>query len=898
MGAIQAPVRGAEGPMAGVFLPPQPSLVESFAASELARYLKAATSWQCTVREGAQGGPEAVRFWVGTAEPERLRRAGFPLTRAGKPMEGLVADGVYISADGPDVLLVGKAPRGPLNAVYTFLETRIGIHWPEPGEEFIPAAVMPTFDGFERVSNPAFPYRGVAIHARCGDAFFAKLIDWLAKNRLNGFQVFCAHYDQLRPKALPEILKRGLYPNIGGHSRGFFFPAGRYYRDHPGYFALVGGQRQEHTQLCYSNLASVPEYAANVVAYVRERPEIGMVGLWPEDGYGFCECDLCKARSPTDVILSYVNELASAIHRELPELRCEFLSYIHYTVPPLTVKPLPGVVPTYCEYWSRNQFHPITADLSGNRTCRSQLDAWIAAAEEVTLFSYYGDDCIKRFLYNPVMDVIVADFRHYQAAGLKGHFLLLTNPESWWSNAPHLYAYAKAVWDPRVTVSQVERDYYESLYQAAARAMLAHARACRALFDLKTAQGPTGEEVLFGFHFPAFEVGRDAETRQQVAAAMAGIQEALQRAREAGPRPAVLARIAKLESDAEFVRGVIMAAYEARCAAATGSQEHRDRAIDLVERTLALDVIANDDAGGYRSANNSLCRMATAAAGLDGGAIEVPGGFGFGVVARPGRSWSREGAGTLRELPDRLKGTVLAYTYGLGGRSPRLVELTGPRGSVVSVAAERPPEGDAGWLAKAGLTGTGEVVTVATPAGDLALPVYRRDLTTDGKVALGPGLAAGAPAEAVWLAFVTPPQEYVAIPPTPVGASHVGLLKSGDWLQIRFPVPAVRPAEFVCRLGNVVAYNGRGKSYRLVVRADSATGPLAFEGPTITKDEDWNKANATPIALTGVLTDTHVRQGYIDLYLSGIVEGDGWTLYRHDPATGRRIVAVEYPATP
>lgn len=84
-----------------------------------------------------------------------------------------------------------------------------------------------------------------------------------------------------------------------------------------------------------------------------------MASLWPSDGYGFCECERCQARPPTDTILSYVNAVTREVTAAVPGTETEFLSYIHYTVPPRDVKPLPEVVPTYCEYWSRSQFHPI-----------------------------------------------------------------------------------------------------------------------------------------------------------------------------------------------------------------------------------------------------------------------------------------------------------------------------------------------------------------------------------------------------------------------------------------------------------------------------------------------------------------------------------------------------------
>ena len=110
-------------------------------------------------------------------------------------------------------------------------------------------------------------------------------------------------------------------------------------------------------------------------------------------------------------------------------MKVEFLSYIHYTVPPENVKPLPYVIPTYCEYWARNQFHPITDDRASNANCRRQLEQWVKMSNEATVYSYYADETMKRFLYNPVSNVVVADLQYYKRIGVAGSFVLMMYPK-------------------------------------------------------------------------------------------------------------------------------------------------------------------------------------------------------------------------------------------------------------------------------------------------------------------------------------------------------------------------------------------------------------------------------------------------------------------------------------
>jgi hypothetical protein len=614
-GALVAPGLRAEGPApAVVVLPRAPTPVERFAAEELRRCLSAALDWD--VRAALAPPGTGVVLHVGTVEsPSRLAPA--VAARVAARAEELVEDGVYLHAADRNVVLAGKGARGALNAVYTFLEQRVGYHWPEPSQEFVPRGAPVQLDGLDLMSNPAFPYRGIAIHGACGAEWFSAILDWLSKNRMNAFQLFPGHYEQLRPAVLAEVRKRGLYPNIGGHSREFFFPAARYFAPHREWFALVKGERVADTQICYSELASVPDYAANVVAYLRTRPEIEMVSLWPSDGYGFCECERCQAGFQTDTILNYVNAVTREVVAACPGVETEFLSYIDYTVPPRAVKPLPEVVPTYCEYWSRSQFHPITDDRSGNAQCREQLKAWIAASRQATLFSYYGDDCIKRFVYNPLMDMVATDMRYYRSIGLSGNFVLLTNPESWWSHAPHLYAYTRFAWDPDTPLAAVEDDYYDALYGAAAPAMRDHAAASRALFGLTTVQGGTGEDVVWGQSFPDYDPAKDAATRQQGAAAVAGLRACLQRATATEPGPYVRQRIAKLEADADYLAWVWEFACEARMAALTGTPDAKESLLQLAAKGLDLEVIAEDDRRGYRSARNVLLDTSRRVAGAE-----------------------------------------------------------------------------------------------------------------------------------------------------------------------------------------------------------------------------------------------------------------------------------------
>ena len=147
-------------------------------------------------------------------------------------------------------------------------------------------------------------------------------------------------------------------------------------------------------------------------------------------------------------------------------------------------------------------------------------------------------------------------------------------------------------------------------------------------------------------------------------------------------------------------------------------------------------------------------------------------------------------------------------------------------------------------------------------------------------------LAVGAAADD----FVQLAEKVAGIDPTPIGEGHLGQLESGTCVQLRFPVPKEPPLAYLLNLGNIVGYTGDGSSYQLILRRDAEDGPVIHEGPVIAVGDDWNAANRQPIDLTEVIAPGHCRRGYLDVFATGIVEGDGWTVYRHNP--GHREIAA------
>ncbi|MBM3475398.1 MAG: hypothetical protein FJX75_19210 [Armatimonadetes bacterium] len=126
--------------------------------------------------------------------------------------------------------------------------------------------------------------------------------------------------------------------------------------------------------------------------------------------------------------------------------------------------------------------------------------------------------------------------------------------------------------------------------------------------------------------------------------------------------------------------------------------------------------------------------------------------------------------------------------------------------------------------------------------------------------------------------------------PTPMGDGHVGVVKSGDTVQLRVPVPQGHLLGYWLSLGNVVAYTGKGTSYQLVLRRDAPDGPVIYEGPTLASGEQFNADNREVKDITAHVTAEDQRKGSLDVWATAKVVGDDWTIYRHNPQ-GREVVA-------
>ena len=114
-------------------------------------------------------------------------------------------------------------------------------------------------------------------------------------------------------------------------------------------FSLVKGVRTTR-QHCVSNPKLV-EFAINHVKQARKAGKGPVIGMGPNDGAGFCECERCRALdggdfdpfsnelSVTDRYIWFFNQVLKGVEGEFPDTKLAFYIYHSYMRPPKRWKP-------------------------------------------------------------------------------------------------------------------------------------------------------------------------------------------------------------------------------------------------------------------------------------------------------------------------------------------------------------------------------------------------------------------------------------------------------------------------------------------------------------------------------------------------------------------------------
>jgi len=486
---------------------------EELAAGELRRYLRFMSGIELPIKPANEGPGQ--RIFVAAA-------------RGGKGPGGIAFtgdetehDAFVVQTQGKDLYLVGSNKRAVLYAVYDFLEKELGCRWLTFGEweqgqkssgkyasdieEHVPKLQRIVIPETDRREKASLKYRGFICAAWFGNTP-AQMIDWMVKNKLNRVLVPADQYlaaEEWRKLVVEgTVIPRGLILSVGHHSFDYFLSRAKYFDKHPDWFPLVNGERyrghRTDGQFCLSNPDAVKTYTENVMAYVKEHPEIDVLALYPNDGYGWCECDQCtkgrgmweerpKYQAVQDNYLRLINPINEQVRRLYPAKRVGIAAYVNYCQPPSVVKPGPGLSVEYA-FFTRNWFTVPWGDAEGQvlkgpyaRDLNAEfLRRWVELTKEnggdVMMYEYYTGRSAWKGTGFYLMQLIADELAFFKKIGLVG-CSVQAGYKGFKGKEANLYVFAKSAWNTEADTDAILTDYCKHRFGKAADPMLNYLKA-------------------------------------------------------------------------------------------------------------------------------------------------------------------------------------------------------------------------------------------------------------------------------------------------------------------------------------------------------------------------------------------------------------------------------------
>jgi hypothetical protein len=374
------------------------------AAAELALYLKKITGATFAVADRPRD--DIANLLVGV---DAARAADAAFTLDGDKTANVAPlgkDGLLLRAHAGGLILAGRAPRGTLYAVYTFLEDHLGCHWWTPWAEHVPRNATLSVPALDVRHTPPFEYR---------EPFWtdAHEADWAARNKSNGNSVRA------------DKTRGGKHTYVGFvHTFYQVIKPSEHFEKHPEWFSLIKGKRvHKRAQLCLTNASMRIEYVRRLKANLVARPEGTIASVSQNDWHGNCQCGPCAALDtreggPAGSMLHFVNAVAEAIEKDFPDVAVSTLAYQYTRKPPRHVRPRPNVIVRLCSIecsFSRPLTH------ASNRAFHDDLKGWAKICNRLYIWDYVTN-FRHHILPHPNVSVLGPNIRLFAASSVRGVF--------------------------------------------------------------------------------------------------------------------------------------------------------------------------------------------------------------------------------------------------------------------------------------------------------------------------------------------------------------------------------------------------------------------------------------------------------------------------------------------
>ena len=373
-------------------------------------------------------------------------------------------EGLVIRRVARDLVVGGNEDwhyRGTVFAAYHFLEL-LGCRWFFPGSygEVVPehsTIAVPDLDIEER---PSFRMRNIWYSGwmPSEERDQAALKKWYDCN-----------------KAHPMHLSA---PGDGTVVR--LAPPERYFDSHRHIYALDEKGQRRPEMLCLSEPETLEIAIATILEAFRADPQMFTFGFAPPDGLPLCHCDRCVERlhgftakhvgrpSLSDAWFFFVNEIAREVKREFPDRWLLTNGYANRVYPPEGIANWSDNIGIQLAFLQSCTLHRINDPRCWQRQDYGEILKRWTDLGPVMVYDYDPGVGLENLPF-PALHNLAYDLPRLAELGVWGFW---TEGQNCWLRT-HLnyYVRARLMWDVRVDVAGLVREYCEAFYGGAAEAV-------------------------------------------------------------------------------------------------------------------------------------------------------------------------------------------------------------------------------------------------------------------------------------------------------------------------------------------------------------------------------------------------------------------------------------------
>jgi len=439
-------------PSAVIALPPEPTEFETLAARELTTHIEKMSGARLETATVEAAGADAF-----AAKVRGEKKAVIFIGRnVSAKFEKLLGDksgvrGAFALKATDDAVMIAGAGEGPAYGVSELLEQQ-GVRWFMPGDLglVIPEMKTITVATQELVQAPSFASRWMQMPDK----------DWQVRVRCGG-DAFPGGHGLPAPKVKVDKATGAIDPV-----------------EFAEFFSLNKGKRTTR-QHCLSN-PKLLEFAVNAVREMRKKGRGPIIGMGPNDGGGFCECEKCRALdggdfdpfsnepSVTDRYIWFFNQVLAKVSDEYPDTRIAFYIYHSYMRPPVKWKPDQRIMGALAPIALDRVHGYSNPDAPEKSYAKWLCQEWCKILPDIYDRSYWSNLACPGFPF-----IIVHRLRDEipvsHDLGLKG-WRVETFP-NYGPQFPSMYVAGKLMWNHKADVDALLRDCFEKFFGPAAAPM-------------------------------------------------------------------------------------------------------------------------------------------------------------------------------------------------------------------------------------------------------------------------------------------------------------------------------------------------------------------------------------------------------------------------------------------